>query len=161
MTQTLSATMNAEHASTTTTQARRAPWLANGAVLSAVRIVVSFMWVCHGAQGLFGAFGGIDGHGAALPAGQWLAYTASLIELVVGTLVLLGLFTRPAAVLCSGVMAFAYFTVHLPVALMPLQNGGEPAVLFCWIFLLIAVQGPGPFALDAVLRRRRTASSAT
>jgi putative oxidoreductase len=57
------------------------------------------------------------------------------------------------ALLCSGAMAFAYCTVDQPQALLPLQNGGEPAALFCWIFLLIAVLGPGPLALDAMLGR--------
>jgi putative oxidoreductase len=125
-----------------------------GAALSAVRIVVSFLFVCHGAQGLFGAFGGIDGQGTAVPAGMWPAWWASLIELAGGGLVLLGLFTWPAALLCSGAMAYAYFTVHQPMALFPLENQGEQAVLFCWTFLLIALLGPGPFSLDALLWQR-------
>jgi putative oxidoreductase len=74
-----------------------------------------------------------------------------------GGLVLLGLLTRVAALLCSGAMAFAYFTVHQPQALLPLLNGGELAALFYLIFLLIAVLGPGPFALDAMLQRVRPA----
>jgi putative oxidoreductase len=122
-----------------------------GLVLSAVRIVVSFLLLCHGAAKLFGAFGGVDDHGAAVPLGSWPLWWAGVIELGGGGLVLLGLLTRAAALLCSGAMAFAYFTVHQPQALLPLQNGGELAALFSWIFLLIAVLGPGPFALDAML----------
>ena len=124
-------------------------------VLSAVRVVVSFLWICHGFQGLFGDFGGIDGHGAALPPSMVEGYTASLIEIVVGALVLIGLGTRICAVLCSGVMAFAYFTVHAEIGLFPIANLGEPAVLFCWIFLLIAFIGPGRFSVDTLIRRRR------
>ncbi|HEV7831723.1 MAG TPA: DoxX family protein [Pseudonocardiaceae bacterium] len=125
------------------------------AALSAVRIVVSFLFVCHGAQKLFGVFGGVHGQGATAPVGSWPSWWAGLIELLGGGLVLLGLFTMPAALLCSGAMAFAYFTVHQPLGLLPLQNKGEPAALYSWMFLLIAMLGPGPFALDAVLRRLR------
>ncbi|MDQ3763875.1 MAG: DoxX family protein [Actinomycetota bacterium] len=127
----------------------------SGAALSSVRIVVAFLFICHGATKLFGAFGGIDDNGAAAPFGSWPIWWAGVIEMGGGGLVLLGLFTRVAALLCSGAMAFAYFTVHQPQALLPLQNGGELAALLCWIFLLIAVLGPGPFALDAMLRRVR------
>ncbi|HEX4225525.1 MAG TPA: DoxX family protein [Pseudonocardiaceae bacterium] len=125
-------------------------------VLSAVRVIVSFLWICHGLQGLIGVFGGIDGHGTAVPPSMVEGYSASLIETVVGALVLLGLATRICAVLCSGVMAFAYFTVHIHLGLFPIENQGEEAVLYCWIFLLIAFAGPGKFALDALIRRRRT-----
>ncbi|MBV9161686.1 MAG: DoxX family protein [Pseudonocardiales bacterium] len=127
----------------------------SGAALSAVRVVVSFLFICHGALILFGAFGGVDRHGATAPVGSWPLWWAGVIHLVGGGLVLLGLFTRPAALLCSGAMAFAYFTVHQPLGLLPLQNDGEPAALYSWIFLLIATLGPGPFALDTVLRWRQ------
>jgi putative oxidoreductase len=123
------------------------------AVLSAARIVVSFLFACHGAAILFGVFGGVDGHGATAPLGSWPIWWAGAIELICGGLVCLGLLTRPAALLCSGAMAFAYFTVHQPQGILPIQNHGEPAVLYCWIFLLIVVLGPGPYALDAMLRR--------
>ena len=150
---------------TTTTDAPRTRSLKNlvnqakatPVVLSAVRVVVAYLWICHGLQGLFGVFGGIDGHGAAVPPSMVEAYSASLIETVVGTLVLIGFGTRICAVLCSGVMAFAYFTVHIEIgsALFPIANLGEPAVLFCWIFLLIAFVGPGRFSVDTLIRRRR------
>ncbi|MGB6162893.1 MAG: DoxX family protein [Pseudonocardiaceae bacterium] len=123
------------------------------AVLSAVRIVVSFLFACHGAPILFGAFGGVDGHGATAPIGSWPIWWAGAIELICGGLVCLGLLTKPAALLCSGAMAFAYFTVHQPQGLLPLQNHGELAALYSWIFLLIAVLGPCPYALAAMLRR--------
>jgi putative oxidoreductase len=117
--------------------------------LAAFRIVVAFLFVCHGAQKLFGAFGK-----APIPVGVWPSWWAGVIEFAAGGLVLLGLFTRPAAVLCSGAMAYAYFTVHQETGLLPIQNHGEPAALYAWIFLLIAILGPGALAID-VLRRQR------
>jgi putative oxidoreductase len=123
--------------------------------LSVVRIAVAFLFICHGAQKLFGAFGGIDGQGTTAPVGSWPTWWAGLIELVGGGLVLVGLFTMPAALLCCGAMAFAYFAMHQPLGLFPLQNKGEPAALYAWVFLLIAILGPGRFALDAVLPRLR------
>ena len=72
-----------------------------------------------------------------------------------GLLVLSGLFTRVAATLASGTMAYAYFVVHQPLHLLPLRNGGELAAMYCWAFLLIAVLGPGAWAVDGLLGRRR------
>jgi putative oxidoreductase len=118
-------------------------------VLSAVRVVIAFFFVCHATQKLFGLFGGENGHSGAVALGTWPGWWAGVIELVGGTLILLGLFTRPAALLCSGEMAFAYFTVHQPHAVLPLQNHGELAAMFSWTFLLIAALGPGWFSLDA------------
>lgn len=126
--------------------------------LTALRLVSGFLFACHGAQG-FGAFGGIDGHGAGVPFGMWPGWWASVIELVAGALVCLGLGTRVAAVLCSGVMAYAYFTVHQPLGLLPLQNMGEPAALYAWIFLLIAVAGPGRLALGRLVSSGTSRSS--
>ncbi|MFB7667707.1 DoxX family protein [Kitasatospora sp. NPDC056138] len=111
------------------------------------RAVVALLFTCHGAASLFGVLGGAHG-GRALPAGQWPGWWAALIQLVGGMLVLLGLGTRTAALLCSGSMAYAYFSVHQGHALWPIQNGGEPAVLFCRAFLAIAVTGPGGLAVD-------------
>jgi putative oxidoreductase len=124
------------------------------AALAVTRVVVSFLFICHGAVGLFGAFGGVDGHGGTVDPLSWPGGWASIIHLVAGALVLVGLFTRPAALLCSGAMAYAYFTVHQPIALLPIPNGGEPAALYAWIFLLIGILGPGAYAIDALRRRR-------
>lgn len=74
------------------------------------------------------------------------------IQLVGGGLVMLGAWTRVAATICSGSMAYAYFVSHQGEALFPLQNGGEAAAMFCWAFLLIAVLGPGRLALDSLFR---------
>lgn len=122
-------------------------------VLGVTRVVVSFLFVCHGVMGLFGAFGGIDTQGGTVELFTWPDWWGSMIHLVGGALVGLGLFTRTAALLCSGSMAYAYFVVHQPLALLPIPNGGEPAALFAWIFVLIAALGPGAFALDALRRR--------
>lgn len=129
-----------------------------GIVLSAVRIVVAFLLLCHGLATIFGVLGGaVGGRGAAEVVGAWPGWWAGLIQLVTGALVLIGLFTRPAAVLASGTMAFAYFFVHQPVGALPIQNRGELAALYSWIFLLIAVLGPGPYAVDTLLQRTRLA----
>ena len=109
---------------------------------AAFRIVVGFLFLCHGAQKLFGAFGG---HQTLHPP---LMLAAAVIEFGGGLLVLLGLAARFAALICSGEMAVAYFTVHQHRGLLPIQNGGEPAVLFCFAFLLIACYGSGKFAVQ-------------
>ncbi|WP_018686000.1 DoxX family protein [Actinokineospora enzanensis] len=124
-----------------------------GAVLSVVRVVVGFLFICHGLQA-FGSFGGIDTHGTAVEVGSWPGFYAGLIQVVGGALVLIGLFTRVTALVCSGSMAYAYFTVHAPLGLFPLANMGEQAALFAWVFLLIAAAGPGTYAVSTLLRRR-------
>lgn len=125
-----------------------------GLVVSASRIVISFLFGFHGLQG-FGFFGGIDGQGGGVPFGSFPGWWGSLFELVGAVLLLIGLASRPAAVLLSGVMAYAYFTVHAPEGLLPLQNMGEPSAVYCWIFLLFAFVGPGTYAVDTLIRRRR------
>ncbi|WP_435837845.1 DoxX family protein [Streptantibioticus parmotrematis] len=132
----------------------------NRLLLCLFRVVTGLLFACHGAATLFGVLGGPEG-GHAPAFGQWPGWWAAAIELVGGLLVLLGLGTRGAALLCSGSMAYAYFSVHQQHALLPIQNGGEPAVLFCWSFLTIAIVGPGALTLDAVLPalgRRDTAT---
>ncbi|MEV7180231.1 DoxX family protein [Kitasatospora sp. NPDC093679] len=121
-------------------------------VLGLFRSVVSLLFACHGAATLFGVLGGA--HGRAPQVGQWPGWWAAVIQLAAGALVLLGLVVRPAALLCSGSMAYAYFGVHQEHGLWPIQNGGEPAAMFCWAFLLIAVTGPGALALGPAVRRR-------
>ena len=122
-------------------------------VLSLFRVIVGALFVCHGAATLFGVLGGTPGTGAATPVGTWPGWWAALIQFAGGILVVLGLGTRLAAMLCSGSMAYAYFTIHQEKAALPIQNGGEAAVMFCWAFLLIALAGPGAWALDTLLTR--------
>lgn len=130
---------------------------------SLYRIVLGLLFACHGASSLFGVFGGNRGSGEAVSTLAWPDWWAALIQFVFGLLVLAGLGTRVAAIICSGSMAYAYFMVHQPRGLLPLENGGELAALFCWSFLLVAVLGPGRFSLDYLLahrRRREPASEA-
>ncbi|BCL13014.1 integral membrane protein [Micromonospora sagamiensis] len=124
-------------------------------VYNLFRIVIGLLFTSHGLSTVFGMFEGYMGTGEAIPVGLWPDWYGSLIQVITGPLVLIGLFTRPAAVLASGSMAYAYFMVHQPTGLLPMNNRGEPAVLFCWGFLLIAVLGPGRWALDHLLSRRK------
>ncbi|MFD7733664.1 DoxX family protein [Kitasatospora phosalacinea] len=129
-----------------TSTARTTAVAARPHLIALHRAVVGLLFACHGAASLFGVLGGAHG-GGTVAAGTWPGWYAAVVQLVCGVLVVLGLGTRPAALVASGSMAYAYFTVHQENALFPLQNGGEPAVLFCWAFLLIAALGPGSFAL--------------
>ena len=120
---------------------------------SLLRIVAGLLFIHPGAMKLLGWFGGMP---AGVPMTP-LLYLAGVIELVGGTLIMVGLFTRPVAFLASGEMAFAYFMGHFPHGFWPIQNHGEPAVLLCFIFLFLSASGPGPFSLDHLIRRGRTA----
>jgi putative oxidoreductase len=130
---------------------RRDDW--TGYVLSVLRIVAGFTFELHGLQKLFGMFGGIGGHGAT-PHLWSLLWVAAVLESVGGALLILGLFTRPVAFLLSGEMAVAYFRSHLPHGFWPIQDGGELAVLYCFLFLYLAAAGGGPLSLDRAVRRK-------
>lgn len=125
-----------------------------GTVHGAFRLVVGFLFACHGAASLFGVLGGAHG-GGRVPFAVWPSWWAALIQLVGGLLVALGLGTRVAALVCSGSMAYAYFVVHQQAGALPIQNDGEPAALYSWLFLLLAAVGPGPLSLDHLIRRAR------
>ena len=115
---------------------------------AAFRIIVGLAFARHGAQKLFGVFGGLDGNGATVPF-MSLFGLAGVLELVGGLLVAIGLFTRPVAFLLSGEMAVAYFMVHARQgSLIPIVNKGEPAVLYCFAFLLLAFHGAGAYSVD-------------
>ncbi|MFJ6566689.1 DoxX family protein [Streptomyces sp. NPDC091292] len=115
--------------------------------LGLFRIVIGLLFACHGAASLFGVLGGAAG-GGSIPAGTWPGWYAAVIQLVGGALILLGLGTRAAALVASGSMAYAYFKVHQPEALWPIQNSGEAAAMFCWATLLLVFTGSGAFGLD-------------
>ncbi|MEU6287522.1 DoxX family protein [Streptomyces sp. NPDC005047] len=122
--------------------------------LGLFRVVVGLLFACHGAASLFGVLGGTGGTGGTIDSGTWPGWYAAVIQLVGGSLVLLGLGTRAAAIVSSGSMAYAYFKVHQPGALWPMENGGEAAAMFCWAFLLLAFTGSGAFGLDRLFARR-------
>ena len=112
-------------------------------ILGVTRVLFGTLMACHGAQKVLGAFGGVPA--GAPPLIVWLA---GPIELIGGTLIALGLLTRGAAFLTSGLMAVAYFMAHAPKGFWPIANGGELAVVYCWLSLYLAAHGPGAWALD-------------
>ncbi len=118
------------------------------------RIVIGLLFACHGASSLFGAFGG-----QVAETGSWPFWYAAVIELVGGSLVLLGLGTRAAAFVSSGAMAYAYFKVHQPDGLWPIENQGEGAAMFSWAMFLLIFTGSGAFGLDRLFAKRRSATT--
>jgi putative oxidoreductase len=124
-----------------------------GPTHSLLRIIAGLLFICPGGMKLWGWFGGMPGPPGPLPP---LMMVAGTIEFFGGLLILLGLFTRPVAFLTAGEMAFAYFMGHFPHGFWPIQNHGEPAVLFCFIFLFLWGNGAGPWSLDHLIRHRRT-----
>jgi len=125
-----------------------------------LRIVVGFMFVCHGASKLFGVLGGSMGSGRPADPGSLLG-VSGVIEFVGGILLMLGLFTRPTAFVMSGEMAVAYFKVHLPRGIWPLTNRGELPVVYSFLLLYLAAAGGGSLSLDRLIARRRQAIPAT
>ena len=115
--------------------------------LALLRVVTALLFLEHGTQKFL-----------SIPPGPWagsglafndLADVAGLIELVAGALVAIGLFTRPAASLASGTMAVAYWMGHAPEGFFPVNNRGDAAILYCFVFLTFVVLGGGPFSVDA------------
>jgi putative oxidoreductase len=117
--------------------------------LSLLRIVAALLFLQHGTSKVFQFPPFPMGD---VPVGS-LFWIAGVIEIIGGLLLLAGLFSRPVAFLLSGEMAIAYWMIHAPDSTFPLLNKGEGAILFCFIFLLIAAAGPGPWSLDASRRR--------
>ncbi|MBJ6725168.1 DoxX family protein [Geomonas sp. Red875] len=111
-----------------------------------MRFFAGFLFLCHGVQKLFG-------YPMPMPPGvpPFITYGAGSIELVGGTLIMLGLFTGWAAFITSGQMAVAYWMAHGPKAFLPLVNQGELAVLYCFAFLYISAHGSGIWSIDALL----------
>ena len=118
------------------------PWAPR--VLSIVRIVAGLIFMAHGTAKLLG-----------IPASDMnppmfsMGWNAGVIELIAGALIAIGLFTRPAAFIASGTMAFAYFLAHAPQNFFPVLNGGDAAILYCFLFLYLVFAGPGPWSIDA------------
>ncbi len=116
---------------------------------SLLRIVAALGFMQHGVSKYFGI------PPFPMPLNP-LLYTAGALELVGGGLLLVGLFTRPVAFILSGMMAVAYFMVHAPKSIFPVENGGEPAMLYAFIFLFFTAAGAGRWSVDA-LRTKATA----
>jgi putative oxidoreductase len=130
-----------------------------GVTLLALRIVSALVLFEHATAQSFGVPNNPARPFTAAPAIFSRLWVASWLELIGGTLIVLGLFTRPTAFVLSGLMAFAYFLVHAPVNFFPVVNRGEPAVLLCFVFLYLSAAGAGPYALDEVFRRRSAATA--
>jgi putative oxidoreductase len=123
-------------------------------LLSLLRIVSSLVLFSYGTQKIlyFPA-------AASVPPIGSMSWVAGLLELTLGFLVLVGFQTRIAAFVLSGLMAFAYFIGHASKSVFPAQNGGVAAILFCFVFLYIVAAGAGPFSLDNLLKRGRSATA--
>ena len=121
-------------------------------VLSILRIITALLFMEHGLMKLFDFPAPQPGAPDPLPA---ILFAAAWIEVVGGGLIALGLFTRAAAFLCSGQMAAAYFMAHASQGFWPALNGGEAAILFCFIFLYFAAAGPGAWSVDGARFRAR------
>ncbi|WP_298669701.1 DoxX family protein [uncultured Sphingomonas sp.] len=120
-------------------------------MLSVLRIMAALLFMEHGLMKLFAFPLPQPGVPEPLPT---ILYAAAIIEIAGGALIALGLFTRPAAFICAGEMAIGYFTAHASHGFWPAANGGDAAILFCFVFLYIAVAGPGSWSIDAASSSR-------
>lgn len=125
-------------------------------MLSVLRIMTALIFLAHGSQKLLG-FPASDFSPAALS----LPWFAGVLELFGGALLVLGLFTRPVAFVLSGMMAVAYFLAHAPQSFYPALNGGDAAILYCFVFLYLVFAGPGAWSLDALRNRPLGGSNTT
>lgn len=119
--------------------------------LAALRIAAALIFIEHGTQKLFAFPAGPEG---GLPAASSLLWIGAWIELIGGSFLLFGLFTRPVAFITSGTMAVAYWVFHAPASAYPVLNGGDAAILYTFAFLLLVFTGPGAFSLDGALRKK-------
>lgn len=117
-------------------------------IRSILRIVTALIFMAHGTQKLLNFPAG--GHS---PATMSLPWIAGVMELVGGALLVIGLFSRPVAFLLSGLMAVAYWMAHAPQSFYPVNNGGDAAILYCFVFLYLVFAGPGPLSVDAMRGR--------
>jgi Predicted membrane protein len=113
------------------------------------RLIAGFLFLWHGSQKLFG----FPPAGHEMPS--YIMLIAGPIEFFGGLLIMIGLWTHWVAFICSGEMAFAYWSVHGTHAILPVMNGGELAIIYCFLFLFIASRGSGVFSLDHFLAKRR------
>ena len=119
---------------------------------SVLRMVASFMFILAGTTKLFAFPAGIPPNGGTVALTSQLGFGA-VLETFGGTLLLLGLFTRPVAFILAGEMAVAYFQFHFPGGIWPVLNGGVPAVLYCFVWFYFSAAGAGPWSLDALRKK--------
>ena len=119
----------------------------SGPILSVLRIMTGLLFLAHGTTKLF-RFPLTDYFKDGVPLFSFMGF-AGLLEVVGGVLIVLGLFTRITAFILSGMMAVAYFMAHAPQGFYPILNGGELAIMYCFVFLYLAAAGGGPWSLDA------------
>jgi putative oxidoreductase len=112
-------------------------------MLAALRIMTALLFIAHGTSKLFGW-----PSSGMIPPLFSLFGLAAVLEVIGGLLIVIGLFTRPVAFVLAGMMAVAYFMAHSPASFFPIDNGGEAAVLFCFVFLYLFVSGPGAWSVD-------------
>jgi putative oxidoreductase len=115
--------------------------------LSVLRIMTGLLFLEHGTSKYLGF-----PHVEKVPEALSMPGISGMFELVGGALIVLGLFTRPVAFLLSGNMAVAYFYAHAPRAFFPVLNGGDPAILYCFVFLYLFFAGAGPWSVDAMMK---------
>ena len=120
-------------------------------ILSLLRAISGLIFLEHGTQKWLNF---PPGGGGGMPELFSMLGASGAIELVGGALVAAGLFARPAAFICSGMMAVGYFMVHAPQSFYPIQNGGDAAILYCFVFFYIFFAGPGPWSVDAIVRKK-------
>jgi len=121
---------------------------------SLLRVVAGLLFLQAGGMKLFDWFGGIPAEFGGHPGFLSQIWFAGVLEFYGGAAILAGLWTMPIAFILSGEMAVAYFQAHQPNGVWPIQNHGEPAVLFCFIFLFLAAHGAGDWSVDGAIRRR-------
>lgn len=127
-------------------------------LLGILRIVSAYAFMLHGSQKLF-SFPAASQMGEP-PLFSLMGF-AGVLELFGGLLILVGLFTRPVAFILSGQMAFAYFMAHAPQSFWPVLNGGDAAILYCFVFLFLVTAGPGRFAIDNLMGNERVRTRTT
>jgi putative oxidoreductase len=120
-----------------------------------LRLVAGFMFIQGGGMKILDWFGGVPAEHGGHPAVMTMTWIGGWLELIGGTLIMLGLFTRPTAFILSGMMAVAYWKFHAPQGPWPTVNGGTAAALYCFVYLFMAAYGGGSYSLDARIKHKR------
>jgi len=142
------------------TQSTRIPAWLPGTTLALLRIFTGLLFMQHGVQKLFGLLVPPDRPWNGAPPMFSQFWFAGVLETFGGALIVLGLLTRPVAFLLAGEMAVAFFQAHFPRSFWPIRNGGEGPVLFCFIYLYFFAVGAGPWSIDSLLGKARSAGKA-